>query len=361
MLNYIIRRLLLVIPTLLGITVITFLVMAMAPGGLNAAFMSEGAEMKPEERRKIQAELERRFGLNQPLHKQYLRWLNNISPVGFKEEGKGFPQSIGFGLKTPDLGRSWKKDRPVLDLIREALPITLLLNAIAFPIIYTTSILVGIRAAKHRGKTFDVASGTIFLGLWSVPVTLVTVLAIGFFTSSQYPALKWFPTNGLHDLNAREMFFMPRWVGGDFQRGYLLDMIWHLVLPAICMTYASFAVLSKLTRGSVLENIAADYARTARAKGLSETNVLYRHVFHNSLLPLITVGAHLLPAMLSGAVIVETVFGIDGMGRLMITAVLQKDAELVLSETVIAGILGLMGYLIADICYAIADPRVKYD
>jgi ABC-type dipeptide/oligopeptide/nickel transport system permease component len=360
MLNYIIRRLLLVFPTLLGITIIVFLVMALAPGGLNAAFISRDAEMKPEDRKKVQEELERRFGANLPLHRQYLRWVNNISPIGTKDAGQGFPKTLKFGFKKPDLGRSRQKDRPVYDLIGEALPITLLLNAIAFPLIYATSILAGIRAAKHRGATFDVTTGTVFLGLWSIPTTLVAVLAIGFLTSSQYPALKWFPTNGLHDLNARDMNYLPTFSGG-FQRGYLLDMLWHLVLPVICLVYAQFAVLSKLTRGSILENIAADYARTARAKGISERNVLHQHVFHNSLLPLITVGAHILPAMLSGAVIVETVFGIDGMGRLMVTAVMQKDVELVLSQTLIAGILGLLGYLLADICYAVADPRVKYD
>lgn len=361
MLNYFIRRILLVIPTLLGITIIVFSVMALSPGGINGALISRDAEMKAEQRAQIERYMAERFGTNLPPYRQYLRWLNNISPIGVKAVGEGFPASVKFGLKAPNLGRSWMRDRPVIDLIAEALPITLLLNAIAFPLVYLTAIFTGIRAAKHRGQTFDVATGSIFLGLWSIPVTLVAVLMIGFLTSAQYPLLKWFPTNGLHDLLARDMRFLPAFGNTGFERGYLLDTVWHLILPILCLVYADFAVLSKLTRASVLENIAADYARTARAKGVSEQNVLYRHVFHNSLLPLITVGASILPAMLSGSVIVESIFGIDGMGRLMVTAVLQKDAELVLSQTLIAGILGLLGYLASDLCYAIADPRVKYE
>ncbi len=361
MINYIIRRILLVIPTLLGITMIAFGVMALSPGGINGALMSRDAEMKAEQRKEIERYMAERFGTNLPAYRQYLRWLNNVSPLGVKESGTGFPASTKFGFKSPNLGRSWLRDRPVADLIGEALPVTLLLNFIAFPLVYGTALFTGIRAAKLRGQTFDVATGTIFLALWSIPVTLAAVLMIGFLTSAQYPYLQWFPTNGLHDLLARDMRFLPSMGPNGFERGYVLDTAWHLVLPIICLVYGDFAVLSKLTRASVLENVAADYARTARAKGVSEKNVLYRHVFHNSLLPLITVGAGILPGMLSGAVIVESIFGIDGMGRLMVTAVLQKDAELVLSETVIAGIIGLLSYLAADICYAIADPRVKYE
>jgi len=361
MASYIIRRLLLVFPTLIGITLVIFFVMALSPGGISAALISREGTLKPAERKAMENYLNERYGLKQPLYQQYLRWLNKVSPIGVKTPGTGFPASTKFGLKVPDLGESFIRRRPVVDLIGDALPITLLLNLIAFPIIYTTSIMTGVKAASRRGETFDVASSTIFLALWSVPVTLAAVLAIGFFTSQQYPHLKWFPTNGLHDLLSDDMRFLPSFGPNGFARGYLLDTAWHLVLPILCMCYADFAVLSKLTRGAVLENVVADYARTARAKGVSPKNVLYRHVFHNSLLPLITVAASLLPSMLSGSVIVETIFGINGMGKLMVEAVFQKDFELVLSESLIAGLLGLTGYLLADVLYAVADPRVKYD
>jgi ABC-type dipeptide/oligopeptide/nickel transport system permease component len=145
------------------------------------------------------------------------------------------------------------------------------------------------------------------------------------------------------------------------QSGYLLDRAWHLVLPVIALSYGGLAFLAKLTRSSLLENLAADYARTARAKGLDEETVLWRHVFRNSLLPLITVSATLLPSLLAGSVIVESIFSIDGMGKLAVEAVQTRDRELVLSVTLLSGVLTLAGYLLADIAYAIADPRVSYE
>jgi peptide/nickel transport system permease protein len=133
------------------------------------------------------------------------------------------------------------------------------------------------------------------------------------------------------------------------------------VLPVIALSYGGLAFLAKLTRSSLLENLAADYARTARAKGVDEESVLWRHVFRNSLLPLITVSATLLPSLLAGSVIVESIFSIDGMGKLAVEAVQTRDRELVLSVTLISGLLTLVGYLLADIAYAIVDPRVSYD
>jgi peptide/nickel transport system permease protein len=148
---------------------------------------------------------------------------------------------------------------------------------------------------------------------------------------------------------------------GEFVRGFLFDRLWHLVLPVLCLTYGGFAFLAKLTRSAVLENLMADYARTARAKGATESQVLWRHVFRNSLLPLITVAATLLPSLLAGSVIVESIFSIDGMGKLAVEAVKGRDRELVLSITLMSGVVTLIGYLIADLLYAIADPRVSYD
>jgi len=148
---------------------------------------------------------------------------------------------------------------------------------------------------------------------------------------------------------------------GEFVRGFLVDRIWHLILPITCLTYGGFAFLTKLARTSVLENLLSDYARTARAKGASEHDVLWRHVFRNSLLPLITVSAALLPSLLGGSVIVESIFSIDGMGKLAVEAVKSKDREVVLAITLISGLLTLVGYLIADLFYAMADPRVSYE
>ena len=367
MASYILRRLLLLFPTLIGITIVTFLVMASSPGGIGAAYLAREGMMRPEERKAVEAYLNERFGLNKPLHKQYLRWLGKISPLGAKEPGQGFPSAWRFGFKTPDLGESITRRRPVNDLIAEAMPITLLLNALALPIIYALSIWTGIAAAKHRGQLLDVVTGTTFIALWSIPVILMGVLMIGFLANDKY--LHWFPTNGLHTesagmaggLTVDQMAFLPRYIGGVWQRGWLLDSIWHLILPVFCLVYGGFAIVSKLCRGAVLDNIAADYARTARAKGVSAKDVLYRHVFRNSLLPLITVAADILPSLIGGSIVVETIFGIEGMGKLAVDAVFQKDPELVLSDTVVVSLLTLVSYLIADILYAIADPRVSYE
>ena len=151
------------------------------------------------------------------------------------------------------------------------------------------------------------------------------------------------------------------WIPESPERGYLLDRMWHLVLPIIALSYGSFAFLAKLIRTSVLENLEMDYARTARAKGVSEEDVMSRHVFRNSLLPLITASSGILPGLLGGAVVIETIFSIDGMGKLAIEAVNGRDKELILSITLISGVLTLVGNLIADFLYTVVDPRVSYD
>jgi peptide/nickel transport system permease protein len=247
----------------------------------------------------------------------------------------------------------------VLDVVAEALPITLLLNVLTIPIIYAVAITAGIRAARHRGKAFDVASGTILIGLWSMPTMWIGVMCIGFLANRDF--VRMFPTGGLHDTLAATMPFLPAWGAGGWQRGWLLDVLWHLVLPIFCLTYGGFAFLSKLMRASVLENLSADFARTARAKGVSEHLVLYRHVLSNSVLPLITVAAGILPGLLGGSVVVESIFSINGMGRLMIEAINMRDRELVLAQTLVIGVVSLVSLLIADICYAVADPRVSYE
>lgn len=448
------------IPTLLGITLVVFVVMAASPGGLSVQNLVDTQGLEPEARKAIEDYYNKLYGLDQPAPIQYLRWLNNISPVGFIFDDKGEIDSFSL-VKGSNFGRSFIYGRPVTELLKERVPITLLLNLISIPIIYLIAITVGVRAATKRGETFDVGSGFIMLGLWSVPTMLAGVLLMGYFSNDQY--WHFFPTSGLSYREAHDMPFLPHWssplepiklifsilvgaslmiilsargkrklraitmgliglflggvfagnmagepgwftlasitlvVGvlfyalgdmeytsfrtlsmgmigmfmgaliagltleGEFVRGFLLDRIWHLVLPIICFTYGGFAFLTKLSRTSVLENLLSDYARTARAKGVSEKDVLWRHVFRNSLLPLITVSAALLPSLLGGSVIVESIFSIDGMGKLGVEAVKLKDRELVLSITLISGLLTLIGYLIADVFYAIADPRISYD
>ena len=199
----------------------------------------------------------------------------------------------------------------------------------------------------------------LFLGQWSVPTIWAGVMLIGFLANAQY--LKWFPTAGLHDMLAGSMPFLPTWNEEGFNRGWLLDMMWHLVLPVVCLSYGGFAYLSKLMRGSILDNLQADFVRTARAKGVSEQTILFKHVFRNSVLALITVAAGIIPALLGGSVVVETVFSIPGMGRLGVEAVQFRDRELILAITLIGGFIGLSADILRDLWYAVADPRVSYE
>ena len=411
MLVYVFRRLLLMVPTLAGITLVVFVVMAASPGGLGAQALVDGSQLEPQARAALEAYYNRRYGLDQPPPVQYLRWLNAISPVGFTREADGSLGAFSF-FKGSDLGESFRYGRPVSALLAERVPITLLLNLLTIPLIYVLAIAIGVRAAARAGGRFDVASNVVLLGLWSVPSMLAGVLLIGFFASAQY--WHWFPTGGLSSREALQAPFLPYFptagaalaaigciLGGtvasvmlalrrgagalwvmlcgvcglatgvwlaratgalaDAQAGFLLDRLWHLALPVLVLSYGGLAFLAKLARSAVLENLAADYARTARAKGVAETDVLWRHVFRNSLLPLITVSAGLLPGLLAGSVVVESLFGIDGMGKLAVEAVQTRDRELVLSVTLVSGVLTLVGYLLADLAYALADPRVSYD
>ncbi len=459
MLNYIIRRLLLMIPTLLGITIVVFTIMAAAPGGITAQSLVGGADMKPQEKQALMDYYNKRYGLDQPAYMQYLRWLNNISPVGFKLDDKNNFGDFSFS-KGSDLGESLYYGRPVADILSERIPITLLLNVLSIPLIYILAITIGMKAATDRDGRFDVSSSVIMLGLWSVPTMLAGVLLIGFFANIQH--WQWFPTAGLSSYSAKNMPFLPHWVSiwdiakvfiysslgailtislsrlkhfqiriaffallgvalglwmanshplsltlnwifwpsllgstlavlawtdfklfriaglgfigagiglllamnsleAGFVRGYLFDNFWHLTLPILCLSYGGFAALAKLTRTAVLENLNSDYARTARAKGVAEKEVLWHHVFRNSLLPLITASAGLLPALMAGSLIVEQIFSIEGMGQLAIEAVKSRDRELVLSITYVSGFLTLIGYLLADFLYTLVDPRVSYE
>jgi peptide/nickel transport system permease protein len=361
MFTYLLRRVILMLPTLVGITVVVFLTMALLPGGIGAALHNAEFGMRPEERKAMEAYYNKRYGLDQPLYRQYSRWIAHVTPFGAKEPGEGFPKSWSFGFKAPDLGESFAKHRPVSALILEALPISLLLELLSIPLIYGIAIWTGIRAARARGELMDVGLGAFLLALFSLPEIWVGVAMIGFLTNRE-AYVHWFPSNGLHDILADGMTFLPHHTpGAGWERGWLLDTAWHLCLPLICISYSGFAYLSRLQRGALLETLGQDFVRTARAKGLPERAVLYRHAFRNSVMPLITVAANILPGLIGGAVIVETIFGIPGMGRLFVDSANFRDREMIMALVLIASLLQLTGNLIADVSYAIADPRVTYD
>ena len=207
MLSYIIRRLILMVPTLLGITILVFAVMAASPGGITAQTLAGGMDMQPAERKALEDYYNQRYGLDDPAPVQYLRWLNNVSPIGFEMNDEGNFEKFSFN-KGSDLGQSFNYGRGVAELIKERLPITLLLNVITIPLIYVIAIMIGIKSAQDRGGRFDVASSVSMLALWSVPSMLAGVLLIGFFANSQH--WQWFPTSGLSERDALLMPFMPQ-------------------------------------------------------------------------------------------------------------------------------------------------------
>jgi ABC-type dipeptide/oligopeptide/nickel transport system permease component len=263
-------------------------------------------------------------------------------------------------LDTADFGVAYSKNRPVWDLIIAALPVTLLINLIAFPISYLIAVPTGVIASVRRGGWFDMFTGVLYLSLYSIPTVLAGVFAIGFLANKQYLGL--FPVSGLHDTAADLMTFLPVTdAQGRWQPGWLLDLLWHVALPVLCLVYGSFAILSKQTRASMLDNLSADYVRTAKAKGVPRNDVVVRHVFRNSLLPLITMFVGIFPAMLAGSVVIEKIFSVPGMGSLVLEAISVNDRELMLADTLMIAVVNVVALLLADILYAVADPRVSYE
>lgn len=357
---YIIRRLLLIIPTMIGMSMMVFFIMVISPGGIGGPLLTKTGDMKMNSDENLVREyIAKRYGLDKPPVVQYGRWLNHVSPVGFDLHDDGTIDWSKPEIKKPDLGQSLAFRRPVIDLLAERLPITMVISAISILIVYSIGIYGGIISAKRAGSLLDKGINSTQLALWSMPSIWTAVLMIGFLANREH--LYWFPTGGLHEVGSDAMRYLPSWQNGVWQRGYLLDMLWHLALPIMCSVYAGFAFLTRLTRSSILENLHEDYIRTALAKGLDPQTILYRHVFRNSLLTLITVAAGIFPSLLGGSVIIETVFSIQGMGQLGVDAVRFRDREVILALTVVGGMVGLLSMLLRDICYAVADPRVSYE
>ncbi|MHC4212716.1 MAG: ABC transporter permease, partial [Planctomycetota bacterium] len=235
MTTYIVRRLLLMIPTLVGITIMVFAISRAAPGDPFSLAMGPGGQMDADRAADVVEQRRKLHGMDKPLVVQYGIWLRNVAMLNF--------------------GDSLKHHRPVIDLIKERLPITLTLNLIAFVLIYSISLPLGVFAAVRHKRFFDRASSVVLFMLWSLPVMLVGQLLIGYLCG---PAFKmWFPPAGLSSNNADQLAFFP-WLG---------DRLWHLVLPVTCLTYTGFAYLTKQVRAGMLDSLRADYVRTARAKG----------------------------------------------------------------------------------------------
>jgi peptide/nickel transport system permease protein len=263
-----------------------------------------------------------------PVWKRYWKWLKTTA--------------------TLDFGTSFTDERPVIDKIKKALPITLLFNLLAIFIIYLVSIPLGVRAAVKRGGPFDATSSTVLFLLASMPSFWVgTLLMIGLSSERHLNVL---PSVGLHSTEAESMSYLP----------WLRDFGSHLVLPLIVMTYAGFAGLSRYVRTSMLDAIAQDYVRTARAKGLSERIVVYKHALRNSLITLVTLVGTMLPAMIGGSVIIEFMFTIPGMGWLGFESIQARDYPVTMAITTFSAVLTMVGILISDLLYGVVDPRISH-
>ena len=330
---YLIKRLLQIIPTLFGITVITFVIIHLAPG--NPAMLKlqmgkgEGALGEKTISEQIIKQTKELYGLDKPLPVQYILWVKRIF--------------------TMDFGFSYKDHRKVWEKISERLPITIQLNIISIFLVYLIAIPCGIYSSTHEGSFADKILTLGFFFLYSLPNFWVAMLLIMLFGGGDF----WdvFPVYGISSIGSETMSLLP----------WLLDRMWHLVLPIACLTYGGLAYLSRLTRASMLEVIREDYVRTARAKGLSERVVIFKHAFRNALLPLITLLAFLLPSMFGGSVIIESIFSVPGMGQLGFESVLSRDYPVIMAITAISAFLTLIGLLISDILYAALDPRIKLE
>lgn len=320
---YILKRFLMLLPLMIGITLITFTVIHLAPGEPVEMQMA----MNPKVGKEARERLKKFYGLDQPLHVQYFTWVGRLVKL--------------------DLGRSFSSDgRPVIDKIKERLPVTLSLNVIALLLEFGLAIPIGILAATHRDTWLDKGITVfVFVG-FAVPTFWLALLLMYFFGVR----LNWLPISGLHTLGSDSY--------GTLR--YLWDMAKHLIMPVMVASFGSLAGLSRYMRSSMLNVIGQDYITTARAKGLPERVVIYKHALRNALLPLITLAGFSIPGLIGGSVIFETIYAIPGMGQLFYQGVMSRDYPVVMGILVIGAFLTLIGNLVADISYAMADPRIRH-
>jgi microcin C transport system permease protein len=346
MLAYISKRLLLMIPTLFGVMLITFVVTQFVPGGPVEQLVSQiegrseegeasagtqglyrGAQgLDPEHIEEIRA----LYGFDEPVHERFFTMIKNY---------------LSF-----DFGESYFYNRSVIDLIIEKLPVSISLGMWTFFITYLTCIPLGIAKAVRDGSAFDVTTSTLILIGYAIPGFVLGVALLVLFGGGSFWDI--FPLRGLVSDNWHTL----PWYGK------ILDYLWHMVLPIIASVIGSFAIMTMLTKNSFIEEIRKQYVLTARAKGVSENKILYRHVFRNAIIPLVTgfPGAFI-GAFFTGSLLIETIFSLDGLGLLSYESVLKRDYPVVLGTLYLFTLLGLIAKLIADISYVLIDPRIHFE
>ena len=323
MLNYILRRVALTIPMLIGITFVTYLVIFLAPGGPAAGIMADlNPKISPEYKQKLIKE----YNFDKPFFVQYGLWVKKIIRLDFGESRKG--------------------NEPVIKKIFQRLPKTLLLTGLSLILAFVLAIPIGILSALKQNTWVDRALTVfVFLG-FSLPTYWVALLLMIFFEIQ----LGWFPITGLQSILADDLTLFGR----------VLDVLRHLALPLIVTGLTGLASLSRYMRNGMLEVVRQDYIRTARAKGLPESRVIFVHALRNTLIPLVTILGFSLPDLISAGIIFETIFSYPGLGRLAYEAVMTRDIFLIMGTVTFSALLTLIGNLIADISYAYVDPRIRY-
>ena len=360
---YILRRLLLMVPTIFGIMAISFAIVQFAPGGpverviaqlqghdVGATSRFTGAQdgstlgtntaaqaavnskyrgaqgLDPE----FIAELEAQFGFDKPVHERFFKMVGDYARF--------------------DFGESYYRDIPVIDLIMEKLPVSITLGLWTTLLTYLISIPLGIAKARRDGTRFDVWTSAVIIVGYAIPGFLFAVMLIVLFAGGSY--LDWFPLRGLTSDNFDELSIL----------GQIGDYLWHITLPVIAMTIAGFATTSLLTKNAFLDEIRKQYVVTARAKGLDETRVLYGHVFRNAMLIVIAgfPGAFI-GAFFTGSLLIETIFSLDGLGLLSYESIINRDYPVVFASLYIFGLIGLLVTLVSDLTYMWVDPRIDFE
>ncbi|MBI5187596.1 MAG: ABC transporter permease [Nitrospirae bacterium] len=322
MFNYLIKKVFEMVLTLLGITIISFFILHLAPGKPTDVLTEMNPKITPEARER----LEKYYGLDKPILIQYGLWLKRVVKL--------------------DFGDSFSTDRrPVWDKMKERLPVTIMINVLELIIILLIAIPLGIYSAIYPYSTADkISTVVVFIG-FAMPsfwFALLLMILFGVY-------LGWFPISGLKSLNFE----------GLTLTGKVCDLSRHLALPVFIGAFSGLAGMSRYMRSSMLEVIRQDYIKTAKAKGLDERRVIFRHAVKNAILPIITLLGLSVPGLIGGSVIVEQVFSIPGMGQLLWFSVMTRDYPLVMGILTIGAILTLLGNMLADIGYALADPRIR--
>lgn len=335
MVTYLIRRLLIAIPTFIGITLVTFVIINLAPGGpieqkLQKMRMGGGESggKSTQVSEAVLEDLKKQYGFDKPMPVRYMIWLKNISRL--------------------DFGESFTYQEPVIDVISSKFPVSLSFGIASLILTYLVCIPLGVKKAIKAGSTFDQVSGIILYILYSIPPIVLGIFLIVWFAGGSY--FDWFPIGGIKSDDYDALSTL----------GKVWDRAFHFVLPLTCYMIGSFTELTMLVRNSMLDVIKSDYIRTARSKGLSDRLVYYKHALRNAMIPVATGLGGFLRVFLAGSLVIETIFNLDGIGLLGYTSILSRDYNVIMGLTFVSSLLLLIGNIMSDVVYVMVDPRIDF-